>query len=64
MSHSNETPFPCTPIACLENKKKKRKRKEIKRKDGKKKKPTVLVFQTRIRRPELYAAPSFHQPNI
>lgn len=32
MSHSNETPFPSTPIACLENKK----RKEIKRKDGKK----------------------------
>lgn len=33
MSHSNETPFPSTPIACLENKK----GKEIKRKDGKKK---------------------------
>lgn len=54
-----------------QNKKGKEKKiKEIKRKDSKKKKKMmkkktiVLDFQTRIRRPELYAAPSFHQPNI
>ncbi len=48
MSHSNETPFPSTPIACLENKK----GKEIKRKDGKKKKKDLMLdFQTKIRRP-------------
>lgn len=46
MSHSNETPFPSTPIACLENKK----GKEIKRKDGKKrrKKASCLIFRQKL----------------
>lgn len=35
MSHSNETPFPSTPIACLENKKGKKLKEKMAKKEEK-----------------------------